>query len=33
VPIDAEARERLDASAAELIAERDAVKELLGPAL
>jgi len=31
VPIDAEARERLDASAAELIAERDSVKELLGP--
>jgi malate dehydrogenase len=33
VPIDAEARQRLDASAAELIAERDAVKELLGPAV
>jgi len=31
--IDADARQRLDASAAELIAERDAVKELLGPAL
>jgi malate dehydrogenase len=33
VPIDAEARKRLDASAAELIAERDAIKELLGPAI
>ncbi len=33
LPIDAEARQRLDASAAELIAERDAVKELLGPAV
>ena len=33
LPIDDEARARLDASAAELIAERDAVKELLGPAL
>ena len=33
VPIDDEARVRLDASAAELISERDAVKELLGPAL
>jgi len=32
MPIDAEARARLDASAAELVAERDAVKELLGPA-
>jgi malate dehydrogenase len=32
VSIDAEARARLDASAAELISERDAVKELLGPA-
>jgi malate dehydrogenase len=31
--IDADARQRLDASAAELISERDAVKELLGPAL
>lgn len=30
--IDDEARKRLDASAAELIAERDAVKDLLGPA-
>jgi malate dehydrogenase len=33
VPIDDEAKARIDASAAELIAERDAVKELLGPAL
>jgi malate dehydrogenase len=33
VPIDDEARVRLDASAAELVSERDAVKELLGPAL
>ena len=33
VPIDAEARARLDASTAELVSERDAVKELLGPAL
>ena len=33
VPIDDDARERLDASAAELVSERDAVKELLGPAL
>ena len=33
VPIDADARKRLDASAAELISERDAVKELLGPAV
>jgi malate dehydrogenase len=32
VPIDDDARKRLDASAAELISERDAVKELLGPA-
>ena len=30
--IDDDARKRLDASAAELIAERDAVKDLLGPA-
>ena len=28
---DADARQRLDASAAELVAERDAVKDLLGP--
>src|SRR4051794_8243373 len=33
VPIDEEARKRLDASAAELISERDAVKDLLGPAV
>jgi len=33
VPIDAEARQRLDASAAELVSERDAVNELLGPAI
>jgi malate dehydrogenase len=33
VPIDAEAKARLDASAAELVSEREAVKELLGPAL
>jgi malate dehydrogenase len=33
VPLDADARERLDASAAELVSERDAVKDLLGPAL
>ncbi len=33
VPIDEDARKRLDASAAELIAERDAVKDLLGPAV
>jgi malate dehydrogenase len=33
LPIDAEARQRLDASTAELASERDAVKELLGPAL
>jgi malate dehydrogenase len=32
VPIDEDARQRLDASAAELQAERDAVKDLLGPA-
>jgi malate dehydrogenase len=32
LPIDDDARKRLDASAAELIAERDAVKDLLGPA-
>src|SRR5271165_6309269 len=32
VNIDDEARKRLDASAAELISERDAVKDLLGPA-
>ncbi len=32
VPIDEESRTRLDASAAELQAERDAVKDLLGPA-
>ncbi len=32
VPIDDESRARLDASAAELQAERDAVKDLLGPA-
>jgi malate dehydrogenase len=33
VPIDGESQVRLEASAAELIAEREAVKELLGPAL
>jgi malate dehydrogenase len=33
VPIDDEAQARLDASAAELVSERDAVRELLGPAL
>ena len=33
LPIDDEARKRLDASAAELVSERDAVKDLLGPAL
>jgi malate dehydrogenase len=33
VPIDADARKRLEASAAELIAERDGVNELLGPAV
>ena len=32
LPIDDDARRRLDASAAELVSERDAVKELLGPA-
>jgi malate dehydrogenase len=32
LPIDDDARQRLDASAAELKAERDAVKDLLGPA-
>ena len=32
LPIDADARARIDASAQELIAERDAVKDLLGPA-
>jgi malate dehydrogenase len=32
VPIDDEARKRLDASAAELVSERDAVKDLIGPA-
>jgi malate dehydrogenase len=31
--IDADSRQRLDASAAELVSERDAVSELLGPAL
>ena len=31
LPIDAEARAKLDASAAELTSERDAVKDLLGP--
>jgi malate dehydrogenase len=33
VPIDDDARSRLDASVAELVSERDAVKDLLGPAL
>ena len=33
LPIDADARNRLDASAQELVAERDAVKDLLGPAV
>ena len=33
LPIDDDARKRLDASAAELITERDAVKDLLGPAI
>jgi malate dehydrogenase len=33
LPIDDDARARLDASAAELVSERDAVRELLGPAL
>jgi malate dehydrogenase len=32
LPIDDDARGRLDASARELVAERDAVKDLLGPA-
>ncbi|HZW29235.1 MAG TPA: malate dehydrogenase, partial [Isosphaeraceae bacterium] len=32
LPIDEDARRRLDASAAELVSERDAVQELLGPA-
>ena len=32
LPIDADARHRLDASASELLSERDAVKDLLGPA-
>ena len=33
LPVDDDARKRIDASAAELIAERDAVKDLLGPAI
>ena len=33
LPIDADARQRLDASAQELLSERDAVKDLLGPAV
>jgi malate dehydrogenase len=33
VPIDDEAQAKIDASAQELVAERDAVKDLLGPAL
>ena len=33
LPIDADARLRLDASAQELLSERDAVKDLLGPAV
>jgi malate dehydrogenase len=33
LPIDTDARQRLDASAAELVSEREAVKELLGPAV
>ena len=33
LPIDDDARKRIDASAQELVAERDAVKDLLGPAL
>jgi len=33
LPIDEDARKRIDASAQELIAERDAVKDLLGPAI
>ena len=32
LPIDDDARKRIDASAAELLSERDAVKDLLGPA-
>jgi malate dehydrogenase len=32
LPIDEEARKRLDASAIELHSEREAVKDLLGPA-
>lgn len=32
LPVDADARARIDASAQELISERDAVKDLLGPA-
>jgi malate dehydrogenase len=33
LPIDDDARRRLDASAAELVSERDAVQDLLGPAV
>jgi malate dehydrogenase len=33
VSIDGAARKRLDGSAAELMSERDAIKELLGPAV
>jgi malate dehydrogenase len=33
LPVDDDARKRLDASAAELVSERDAVKDLLGPAV
>ncbi|WP_435019837.1 malate dehydrogenase [Tundrisphaera sp. TA3] len=33
LPIDADAQAKIDASAQELIAERDAVKDLLGPAI
>ena len=33
LPVDDDARKRIDASAQELISERDAVKDLLGPAL
>jgi malate dehydrogenase len=33
VPLDADARKRLEVSAQELVSERDAVKELLGPAV
>jgi malate dehydrogenase len=33
ISVDADAQKRIDASAAELISERDAVKELLGPAI